>query len=135
MAAKKSPIFVIDQVVAFTAGQKQVIGPLPGDYQLVSVTFHGNTAAKPLLKVGSYVGTTFTAATTLCSGSDGAAAALGATQTALQPGTTVTLTAAGPILNGQYFEIEANTNTLARYTIKMVSGSPVAKFATDTTPA
>jgi hypothetical protein len=132
---RKSPLLVIDNVQAFTAGQKQVIGPFPGGYELVNVTFHGNTAAKPIVKVGSYVGTTFTSAATLVNGLDGSAAALGATRTALAVGIDCALVANGPIAEGQYFEIEANTNTVARYTFKLVSNSSAANFATETTPA
>lgn len=135
MALAKSPLIVIDNVQAFTAGQSQVIGPILADCEVVSVTFHGNTAAVPTLKSGTWDGTTFTAVTTLANGVDGAGGALAATSTALQVGTAVALAANGPITRGQFLQIVSGTNTLARYTIKLVSNVAAASFATETTPA
>ena len=135
MALAKSPLIVIDNVQAFTAGQSQVIGPVSADYEVVSVTFHGNTATVPTLKAGTYDGSTFTAVTTLANGSSGGGAALGATTTAEAPGTQVTLAANGPITRGQFLEIVSGANTLARYTIKLVSNVAAASFGTETTPA
>ena len=66
---------------------------------------------------------------------DGAGGALAATTTALQVGTSVALAANGPITSGQFLEIVSGTNTLARYTIKLVSNAAAANFATETTPA
>lgn len=135
MAIRKSPQFVIDNVQAFTAGQSQVIGPLPGDYEIVSCTLHGNTAAIPTVAAGTYDGTTFTSVTSLVNGLNGAGAALGATTTAKAPGTAVTLVANGPIASGQYLQIVSGTNALERYTLTLVSASPAAKFDTETAPA
>lgn len=132
---RKSPPLVIDNVQVFTVGQKQVIGPFSGSYQIVRATFNGNTATIPTVDAGTFNGTTFTSVTALINGLNGAGTALGASTAAAAPGTEVTLTANGPIASGQYLQITSGTNTLARYTLELVSTSAAADFATETTPA
>ena len=135
--AQKSPLLVIDQVVTMTVGQATVLGPIPGDYQIISAIFTGNTAAIPTVNAGKYDTTTgtFTSVTALINGLGGGGQALGATKTALEPGVEVTLVAAGPIASGQYLRVVAGTNALARFTLTLVSASSAATFAVSTTPA
>ena len=135
MAALKGPQFVIDSVAPFLTGQSQVVGPVPGDFKVVEAVFHGDTATIPVLAVGTYVNGVFTVVTTLCNGLNGAGTALGTTQTALQPGVEVTLTASGPITSGQYIKVTSGTNALARWTLNLVPSSTAAGLAVDTTPA
>lgn len=136
MAAVRGPNFIINNVVAITAGQAQVIGPIQGDLQLVKAYFNGNTAAIPLVAAGTYVNGVFTSVTSLIDGLDGASAVLGATRTALQAGVEVTLVANGPIASGQYLRVssKAASNSLARYTLEFAPATNAA-FATETTPA
>jgi hypothetical protein len=142
MAVQKGPRFSIDNVESFTTGQRQVIGPLDGDYRLTEAQFWGDTATIPGVAAGTYNTTTgvFTAVTTLVNGINGSSSTIGTTTSLanaplVPAGTAVTaFVAATPIAAGQYLRITAGSNALVRYRFELESVASAAGFTVTTTP-
>lgn len=131
------PQVCIDIRQPYLAGQVSVIGPINGNLTVSSVLVTGNTGTTPVLRVGSWDGTTFTSAATIVNGVDGLAATLGTTST-LTTGVgpyVITTLPSTAITNGQYLQYTSTSNTTARVQVFVNATGAVGGFTVNTTPA
>lgn len=139
MALAKGSMFTIDNTVSMTADQKQVIGPVDGNYTITEIFVNNTANAQFSIQKGTYNTSTgvFTSTGTLANNQTIVAAAVNGApfNAATANGADLTIAA------GQYIRIvmnAASAGALQRYVISFVVTPGTiagAGYPVETTPA